>query len=82
MEREDAIRKLKELEGKDLVALASRYDVMLLFGKATKRIRVGQGILSSGCHSGIRRTLELAGHEVDFPGPHRRDDPRLTGRAP
>lgn len=24
------------------------------------------GILSSGCHSGIRRTLELAGHEVDF----------------
>ncbi len=32
MEREDAIKKLKELEGKDLVALASRYDVTIWKG--------------------------------------------------
>ena len=32
MEREDAIRKLKELEGKDLVSLASRYDVTVWKG--------------------------------------------------
>ena len=32
MEREDAIRKLKELEGMDLVSLASRYDVTIWKG--------------------------------------------------
>lgn len=32
MEREDAIRKLKELEGMDLVALTSRYDVTVWKG--------------------------------------------------
>ncbi len=70
MEREDAIRKLKELEGKDLVALASRYYITVwkgnkknkgwavprqarldtpgMFGKATKRIRVGQGMFLNG----------------------------------
>jgi DNA mismatch repair protein MutH len=32
VEREDAIRKLKELEGKDLVSLASRYDVTIWKG--------------------------------------------------
>ena len=32
MEREDAIRKLKELEGKDLVALARQYDVTIWKG--------------------------------------------------
>lgn len=32
MEREDAIRKLKELEGMDLVALANRYDVTVWKG--------------------------------------------------
>ncbi len=32
MEREDAIRELKKLEGKDLVSLASRYDVTVWKG--------------------------------------------------
>lgn len=47
---------------------ARRLDRRLLdpIAEVRRRHGVRVGILSSGCQSGIRRTLELAGHEVDF----------------